>query len=150
VTEKQLGYVAIKSSPIGNGVYFYVQGSNSLCNKLKGPTVLRYYTSKLNSTLNGGMDTSTGLFTAPKSGIYHFDFVGLDKADFAPLVIHLRLNDDFIGYSYTGAAPMFSTVAIHSTLRLKKGDKIQIYLEKGTFENCPSCIHFTGQLLEED
>ncbi len=96
------------------------------------------------------MNTTTGVFTAPKSGIYHFDFAGLDKGDLEQLVIQLRLNDIHIGYTYSPAVPMFSTVAIHSTLRLKRGDKIRIHLEKGTFENCPSCIHFTGRLLEEE
>ena len=112
--------------------------------------MLRYFTSKLNSTLKGGMNTTTGVFTAPTAGIYHFDFVGLDNGDLEQLVIQLRHNNVFIGYTYSSAAPMLFTVAIHSTLRLKKGDKIQIYLEKGVFANCPSCIHFAGRLLEKD
>ncbi len=68
VMEKRLGFIDIKSS--AKRVYFYVQRNSSKVTR--GPSILRYTIQLLN--VGGGMNQSTGVFTAPKPGVYHFDF----------------------------------------------------------------------------
>jgi len=143
--EKRLGYIDIKSS--ARGVYFYVQRNSS--SATRGPSIVRYSIQLLN--VGGGMNRSTGIFTAPKHGVYHFDFVGMKFDDISPLTIHLRVNGLRIGESFSGYGPVIVPVTIHSTLRLKSGDRVDVFIDRGSLAFCAiSCIHFTGWLLEED
>ena len=97
------------------------------------------------------MNGPTGVFTVPKSGIYHLDFVGLKNGAFDQLVIHLRVNGVSVASSFSGFGPVVVPVAIHSTLKLKSGDRVDVFVEKGSLSPCNNnCIHFTGWLLEED
>jgi len=88
----------------------------------RGPSILRYTTQMLN--VGGRMNRSTGVFTAPKHGVYHFDFIGMKFGETDLLAIHLRVNGGRIGKSYTGLGPVIVPVAIHSTLKLKSGDRV--------------------------
>ncbi len=143
--EKRLGFLDIKSS--ASEVYFYVQGNTKV--GLKGPAVIHYDVQRLN--IGGGMNRLTGGFTVPKSGVYHFDFVGLKFGDMEQLVIFLRVNGVKLASSFSGIGPVIVSVAIHSTLKLKRGDRVDIFIEKGTLAYCrENCIHFTGWLMEED
>jgi len=120
----------------------------STSNPTKGPLVLRYTLQLLN--VGGGMNRSTGVFTAPKHGVYHFDFVGM-KFDMLALGIYLRVNGVKTAKTFGGIGPVIVPVAIHSTLKLKSGDRVDIFIENGALTNCAeACIHFTGWLLEED
>ena len=144
--EKRLGFIDIKSS--ASGVYFNVQRNNSNATST-GPTVVRYDVQRLN--LGGGMNPSTGVFTVPKSGVYHFDFIGLKQADLDKLVIILRVNRVRVAYSASGYGPVVVPLAIHSTLQLKSGDRVDIFIETGTLMTLGYfCTHFTGWLLEEN
>ena len=71
------------------------------------------------------MNGPTGVFTVPKSGIYHLDFVGLKNGAFDQLVIHLRVNGVSVASSFTMFGPVVIPVVIHSTLKLKNGDRVQ-------------------------
>lgn len=143
--EKRLGFIDIKSS--AGGIYFYVQRNSS--KPTSGPSILRYNTQRLN--LGGAMNLSTGVFTVPKAGVYHFEFVGLKNGDIEPLCVSLRVNGVRVGESFTGYGPVVVAVAIHSTLKLKSGDRVNIFIDNGSLTYCSgNCIHFTGWLLEED
>jgi len=148
VTEKTFGFIDVKASP--NGVYFYVQRNDSKAIlKSKGPGVVRYDVQRLN--MGGAMNGSTGVFTVPKSGIYHLEFVGLKNGVFDQLVIHLRVNGVSVASSFSGFGPVIVPVVIHSTLKLSSRDRVDVFVEKGSFAPCDKyCIHFTGWLLEED
>ena len=143
--EKRLGFIDIKSS--AKRVYFYVQRNSSKVTR--GPSILRYTIQLLN--VGGGMNQSTGVFMAPKPGVYHFDFTGVKVGEMDSLVIHLRVNGVRIGQSFSGFGIAYVPVSIHSTLKLKSGDRVDIFIEKGALASCgDKCIHFTGWLLEED
>lgn len=98
------------------------------------------------------MNESTGIFTVPKPGVYHFDFIGFKHSAMDQLIIYLRVNGVHVASSFSAFGPIPGSIGIHSALKLKIGDKVDVFIEKGSMAGCASnnCIHFTGWLLEED
>ncbi len=148
--EKRVGFINVKASP--GGVYFYCQGASSYKSYEDTPVPpgLRFESIKLN--LGRGMNESTGIFTAPKPGVYHFHFFA-QKNSLMPnsVFVHLRCNGRKEATSVTSSGLYKFPVVIHSTLKLKKGDKVDIFNEFGYLDHTlPTTIHFSGFLLEED
>lgn len=128
-------------------VYFYVQRNNKVPNS---HGIVRFNMKTL--IIGGGMNITSGVFIAPKSGIYQFNFFGLKKAlDLEQLIVYLRHNSIRVSGSSTAHGTVMFPVAIHATLKLKRGDRVDIYKEKGDFSHQePNSVQFTGSLLEED
>jgi hypothetical protein len=155
--EKWIGYADVKSLP----VYFYVQRNNSFPNVTNIP--LTFDTAKLN--VGDAMDLSTGIFTAPRTGIYFFSFTGIvvfptSSSIIQGLRVGLYLNGNQIG---VGEAEDANTIngqndelSLQSTLNLQAGDQIcvQIDYTQGAgayvFDKPNHFTHFNGLLLEED
>ena len=96
------------------------------------------------------MDIGTGVFKAPKAGIYYFAFAGEKNADPSLTHIHLRLNGNNIGLA-DFTSNFWTLSSYHATLKLKVGDEITLVLRGGTLADDANCRnHFTGILLEED
>jgi len=76
--------------------------------------------------------------------------VGLKNGAFDELTIHLHVNKVRMASSFTMFGPVIVPVGIHSTLKLKSGDRLDVFVEKGSIATCNNCVHFTGWLLEED
>jgi len=72
VIEDRLGRLNIK--PFSSGIYFYVQRHGSLPIATNG--AIRFNKERLN--MGGAMDISTGVFTVPKTGIYHFSLAMME------------------------------------------------------------------------
>ncbi len=111
------------------------------------------------------MDLTTGIFTAPRPGIYFFSFTGLaefpaSSSSLVYLGVSLYLNGDRIGLGHVEEANTVgyqnSPLTLQSTLNLKKGDQIWleiIYQSTGAFLydcDCDHYNHFTGFMLEEE
>jgi len=110
--------------------------------------------------LGSGMNINSGVFTAPKAGIYAFTFKGNGSGTGSGFAgygwVHLQRNgaNVAIGYSRNGITPTsgtYSTLSVHATLKLSKGDTITIrHVEGVMHSNGNSYTQFTGSLLEED
>ncbi len=123
------------------------------------------------------MDLTSGIFTAPRPGIYFFSFTG--HADFYSsskvyLGIGLFLNGGLIGTGYVEEANtnanQKSPLTLQSTLNLKKGDQVWVEINyqstgdwvdgwmeissqsDGTalYDDSDHFTHFTGFMLEEE
>jgi len=145
-SETLIGNVEVKTA----SVHFYVQRQSDFDTEY---TVIPFQVEQLN--VGGAMDTKTGVFTAPVSGIYHFGFSCLMHAKSWYLDIFLQLNGNNIGVAtsnteqYGGKA--YLTISMHSSLRLKKGDRINLYKHRGALRDSESrYTHFSGWLVEED
>ncbi len=118
--QKWIGYVDVKSAP----VHFYVQ-RNSSFNTTKTP--IPFDLAVMNE--GNAMNLTSGIFTAPRPGIYFFSFTALARLEsslsFAWFDSYLYLNGMIIGSSYVfenNAVYQDSSLTLQSTLNLKKGD----------------------------
>lgn len=143
-----MGYVDVKS---GSGVHFYVQRSVQPSTPITEENVITYDVERLN--VGKAMHLKSGVFTAPKSGIYYFSFSILkSSSNQFPLDVSLRLNGAVIGHSSMGFGRLLTGPATHqSTLKLRKGDRVDLWHSQGSiFHGDYANNHFTGWLLEED
>jgi len=119
---------------------------------------------KLN--LGGGMNLASGVFTAPKAGIYAFSFKGPGRgskndgtqAGYAQVSLqrngsHVVAGDTHIDTNSSGVlnGGTVVTVSIHTTLKLNKGDQITIVFNNGeVYGSSFHATQFTGSLIEEE
>ncbi len=130
-----IGYTEVKSTP----VYFNV-GRNTSFNTLA--IAMPFEEETLN--VGNGMDMSSGIFTAPRSGTYFFTFSSFSENGYA-LSFNLQLNDVRISTcSYTSYTVTYCNIPY--TIKLNVGDRVQVSLQQGSTNNAL----FTGWLLAED
>jgi len=113
--------------------------------------------------LGKSFNLKESVFIAPREGIYEFTFNGHKKGNHEEPVLKvlLRLNgkevltafsEDFIGdHPEAGIHNFRSPISMHSMLKLKKGDRIDLFSKEGTLHGNYHYhqIHFTGKLLFE-
>ena len=140
-----IGQVDVKSSP----VYFYVQRNTSFTTE---EVPIPFELTRLN--VGNTMNATSGIFTAPQTGIYFFSFSGKGSGS---SYIHpqLYLNDNLIGSGDGSSSDnRIPTFSLQSTLQLNAGDTVSLQLNSyGTgyiYDDGDHFTHFTGCLLQED
>jgi hypothetical protein len=98
------------------------------------------------------MNPSTGIFTAPRPGKYFFGYSGIAnniiEGSHAARV-DLLLNGVRMGKAYSVTS--LDTFALQSTLELKEGDQITLFLVVGgIYDSDAYYTNFFGWLVEED
>lgn len=127
-------------------VYFYVQRHSPF---FDAGSVVPFQIERLN--MGSAMNLSSGVFTAPKSGVYIFTFSGLKSSSPAASIVQLQHNGVIVGSSWAPGLPSYFSMTLSSTLELKEGDEIQLLLLKGQLHDDGShYTHFTGKLLHEE
>lgn len=140
--ETRVGSIDIKSSP----VHFYVQRASDFSTT---NTIIPFEIERVN--IGGAMNLTSGVFTAPRSGIYFFSLSGLKGSAPNSLFISLRLNGKDVGSAFAAAMDYDLTYSIQATLHLQTGDVITLYKTGGVLsDNVYHYTHYTGWLLEED
>ena len=142
--ETAVGVVDVKSSP----VYFHVQRNSTYT--LNGTTI-PFQIERMN--VGGGMNITSGIFTAPKSGIYFFAFIAIkDWLVDVVLDVDLYHNSNRITRAFgNSAANGHFTVALTSTLSMNSGDQISLQLVRGPmYDSWAYHTNFNGMLLQEE
>jgi len=130
-------------------VHFYVQRNSSFG---PGAVVIPFELARINE--GNGFDLSSGIFTVPIPGIYHFDFSAIKDESVTGLYIYLQVNGATIGQAATDQAATGSNdaVSLSASLRLAAGDRVYLF-NSGIgvlFDNSAHRTHFSGWLVEED
>jgi len=119
--------------------------------------IIPFDLARLNA--GGAMNVSSGVFTVPVPGIYHFEFSAVSDfpGDFS--AVYLQVNGQSVAASYSTHANQSPTgtgdcLSLTSYLRLKSNDRVNMYNYAGTlYDYEPYGNHFTqfnGWLVEQD
>ena len=144
--QESIGILDVKTKD----VHFYVQRNSSFS---KRHSVIPFELAWLNKGL--AMNLTSGIFTAPVNGIYHFQFSGVkaESSDF--LEIFIQVNGVNVGLAYTEDTNHTKAafgISLTSSLRLKVNDRVNLIKYKsGTlYDDIQHLTHFTGWLVDEE
>ncbi|XP_060063260.1 cerebellin-2-like [Ylistrum balloti] len=83
----------VNGAPTGDEIVAFSAGLTNTVSLSSGETI---QFDKVFSNVGGGYDVSTGVFTAPKNGIYAFTIHGYDANSDKAMWIELKKNDDLL------------------------------------------------------
>ena len=100
--------------------------------------------------VGNAMNLETGVFTAPRDGVYHFAYSGMKDRSTDAMYIQLRLNGDMVGNAYGAWDNNVTSSSIHARFHLVKGDRVDMWLKFGVlYDTSFHYTSFTGWLDEE-
>lgn len=125
-----IGFNDVKLTP----VHFYAQNAGN--HSLLKATIP--FDSNIRTNIGGAIDEETGIFIAPRTGMYIFDFIFPEKGT---AVVCTRLNGVM-----DHCLKQRANLAFRFSKKLQKGNKIGIQLLEGWLG--PMAI-FKGEMIEE-
>jgi hypothetical protein len=152
--QKWIGYAEEKSAP----AHFYVQRNSDF---KKTDTPIPFNLALVNE--GNAMDISSGIFTAPRPGIYFFSFTTMlvfpRSSPRVYLYVKLYGNEFSTTTGAVNAAKTvaneFRLLAFHSSRKLEKGDEVWVTIDcrpdaAYLVDSVLHFTHFTGFMLEEE
>ena len=139
-----LGFLNVDTSP--EGVYFYAQRTEPFS---KENAIVPFDRILMNE--GGGLNETTGIFRAPKPGVYRFWFNCQKGGPQVRLQIELKVNGVNVGDAYTDRLFGHTPAAVHSVLKLKTGDEVHLFKNGDGIlhdDNTPD-THFSDWLVAE-
>ena len=145
VSQDLIGQVDVKTKT----VHFYVQRESNFDTPF---AISPFDVAPVNE--GGAFNLTSGIFTVPVPGIYHFDFSALKSAEISTyLSIYLQVNGADVGaaFSFQSATGSEDVVSLNASLQLEAGDKVNLYnFVNGAFiDDISHRTHFSGWLVEE-
>lgn len=131
-----------------NIVHFYVQRNSSFG---PGGGVIPFQLMKLN--VGNAFNLTSGTFTVPVKGIYHFQFSALKSGTATHLDIYLHVNGVTLGLAHTSQSASGSgdTVSLSASLQLEENERVNLYNHRGVlYDDSNHYTHFSGWLMEEE
>ncbi|XP_059351141.1 uncharacterized protein LOC132087951 [Daphnia carinata] len=104
------------------------------------------------------MNIGTGVFTAPRAGIYTFHFNGMKhkpsdgelRGQSGAAHIGFYLNGQFMGRTEAGKGTKMGTLSYSTILELNAGDQVKLKLLYGILHDSGNLhTRFSGALLKE-
>ena len=138
-----MGYMDIKTS----AVYFHVRRKTIFSEVQK---TIPFEIENLN--IGNAMDMKSGVFKAPKAGVYYFTYSGTKRNTASDTNVDLRLNGKEIARGHSTGMHGSLTMSIHATVKLQVGDEISLFLTEGVIFDMDiyPLSNFIGLLVEED
>jgi len=137
--------------------FFYVQRDTSFTGFNE---IITFELARLNE--GGAFNLSSGIFTAPVPGIFHFEFHVVKDYTTPYLDVILQVNDNTLGtasINLLGKTGTHDSCSMSASVRLKAGDRVNMFNLKNSAPERAGILkevrhlhltHFSGWLLEED
>ena len=97
----------------------------------------------LSGTNISDMDLRSGIFTAPKAGVYYFSFHGTKRKGMM-CILCLMHNGGIVAHASDNYRDGEGVVSLSKLLTLSRGDTVEVSVSGGWQVNYNNDIHFQG------
>jgi len=163
--EKQISHLKQANKSTDRGIHFQSVATYIPYKIIMNSKYHNIFFQETNLNMGEAFDTSTGFFTAPKSGVYTFSFqmslYPIEKLEVVLDLCHRTLKDILSGDMGTAVRSILVDIRnqilhglIDTTMKLNRGEIIYLHIQNRGQKikeeiYFPNPISFSGSLLEE-